>query len=109
MNNSRYLRILLAAADLAKRDGLPALTRQAIADEADVAPSLVSHYFDTMPALVDTLMDAAIESRDVPLVTCGLVVKHPKALAAPDSLWSDAVEYFTQQVGGNRNGSTKTV
>jgi AcrR family transcriptional regulator len=97
---SRYIRIINAASDLIKEHGVPALTREAIAERADVAPGLVSHYLGTMSALTNTVMQLAVDCSDLPLLAQGLVVKHPVAMKASPEMRRKAMVFLTRQVTG---------
>ena len=100
MNNSKYIRIIEAAGDLVKADGLHSLTRLNIGQKARVAPSLVSHYLGDMPKLINTLMMLARDSKDAELLARGLALKHPVAMAAPPELRRKAIRFITAEVGG---------
>lgn len=98
MNQSKYIRIVQASSAIARERGLLEVTRDAIAKEAEVAPGLVSHYFGTMGTLRDTLMQLAISSRDAVLLSRGLAIEHPGAMAAPPALKKQAIQELTDRL-----------
>ncbi|WP_432522264.1 TetR/AcrR family transcriptional regulator [Kineococcus sp. SYSU DK006] len=60
----RAQEILAAARAVAARDGLTALTLRSVAREADVAPSLVAHYFPEVEALVAEVFGALAQEEE---------------------------------------------
>ena len=76
--------ILDAALAAAYKHGYSAITREQIAREAGVAPSLVSKYFGTIPKLRHAVLVEAIRTEDLVVVLQGLedyiVVSTPDAL-----------------------------
>ncbi len=83
--------ILAAAVTAALSGGLMHVTRADIATRANVAPSLVSHYFDSMISLRDEVMRSAVESNCLQLVAQGVAMNNPIAMAAPHALRADAL------------------
>lgn len=84
--NERRDVILAAALSLASTVGYDRMTRADVADRAQVATGLVSHYFKNMKGLRVAVITAAVEQRDLTVVAQALVAKHPLAHAAPKSL-----------------------
>ena len=101
-SQSKYARILNAASELAREEGLPALTRDRVAERADVAPSLMYHYFDGMDGLKDTVMAMAIDMQDVELVSRGLAIQYRAAMKAPPELRRKAVRRLTAEIMGEQ-------
>lgn len=81
--DTRKAAILLAAMTEAGKHGYDRVTREAIAQRADCAPGLVSHYFGTMPQMKRAIMSEAIRTRNLRIVAQGLTTRHPKAMRAP--------------------------
>jgi AcrR family transcriptional regulator len=72
-------------------------TREEVADLANVAPGLISHYFQTMDNLRDETMRYAVRLSRVPVVAQGLAVRDRIALDAPDDLKEAAARWL---IGG---------
>lgn len=85
-------KILDAALILAREGDYRRVTRQQIADEADIPPSLISHYYPTMPQLRRAIMSAAVDREDLAVLIQGLVAGDAKAKAAPIELKRRAAE-----------------
>lgn len=83
---NRTRTVLEAAMRLASAQGMAAVTRPRIADEAGVAVGTVSNAYGSMDALRDAVMATAVEREILPVVLYGVVNRHPAALAAPESL-----------------------
>jgi hypothetical protein len=83
-NAARDLRVLNAARRVIETNGLSALTREALADEARVSAASVSNFGRTRitngehdregyrPRILRALMDAALESSDLPMLRVGI-------------------------------------
>lgn len=78
--------ILDAALSIGRELGMPLLSRESVARRAGCAPSLVSHYFGTVPELKQAVMREAIAREDLPLVAAGLAVGDTIAKTAPFEL-----------------------
>lgn len=78
---------------LAKTHGLARLTRDQIANDAGVAPALVSLRLGTMPQMRRTVMRAAVAGSVLEVVAEGLAQRpaDPHALAAPAEMRQAAV------------------
>ena len=79
------------AITLAEDHGFSTLTRDAVAALADVAAGMVNQEWGTMAALKDEVMRQAVVREILPIVTIGLALGHPDALAAPPTLKERAV------------------
>lgn len=79
--------ILAAAVKVAKRHGLTAITKQSVAAEAGVSPSLVLHYFERMAELRSKVIAHAVKHNAdagmAGIVAEGLALRHPVARRAP--------------------------
>lgn len=93
-------RLLSAAVRVALRDGLPGVTRAAVASEAGVSTGTVSNYgapvlterlADPMGQLRDDVMHRAVRDSLTPLVRAGLAAGHAAALEAPADLRARAL------------------
>lgn len=78
--------LLDAALRLAERSGWQALTRDAIATEAGVSFTLVTHRLGTMDAIRRSVMRHAVVKRCVPVVAQGLALGDAHARRADDEL-----------------------
>ena len=94
--DDRKQQILTAAIKVAGRPGgWGKLTRDAVAKEAGCAEGLVSKYFGTMIAFRRSIMRAAIQARNLAVVSQGLAAGYTNALKAPPELKAAAVETLT--------------
>jgi AcrR family transcriptional regulator len=84
--DDRSNHILSAAALVAARGSYTTMTREDVATQADVAPSLITHYFGTMAALRDAVVWFAVDSAHVPLVAQGIMHRHPACKRLPAEL-----------------------
>lgn len=78
--------ILDAALQAATTGHYLKITRRDIADAADVAPTLVTHYFGTMCALRRTIMRHAVKQSCLPVIAQGLTANDRHALKADQTL-----------------------
>lgn len=90
-------RILSAAVATTQTHGYRGATRDAIARKAGVSAGLVNRYFGTMSALMQAVLQRAVDERILSIVVQGLAYKHPVALAAPPDVRAAAVA----SVGGD--------
>lgn len=82
----RRAAILSAAIQLATDGGYLTMTRDTIAEAANVSPALINRYFFTMPNLRMQIMEEAVK-REIPeIIAQGLVTSNKLALAAPGPL-----------------------
>lgn len=79
-------KILGAAMQLANLKGFNRVTRNDIADKAEVATGSVSYHFKSMKKLQAAMMARAVESENIKVLAQGLGVRHPVALKAPEAL-----------------------
>jgi len=78
--------LLEAAIKLAEEHGYLHVTRKQIADATGSSPTNVSVIFGTMPELKRAIVSAAIARGNLPILAQALVMKHPKAMRAPEAL-----------------------
>lgn len=83
---NRNRAVLDAALRLAGQRGYRNITRQQVADEAQVAVGSVNNAFGTMDGLRDAVMAAAVERSLPAIVAQGLADRHPAALNASAEL-----------------------
>lgn len=83
---NRNRAVLDAAVKLAASRGYRNITRQQVADEAQVAVGSVNNAYGTMDGLRDAVMAAAVERSLPEIVAQGLIDRHPAALNASAEL-----------------------
>lgn len=76
--------IIEAAVTVAERDGLSNVTRDLIAKEAGISPSLITNYYNTMPQLRRDLMRYAIKHQIDSVVAQGIVLRDKHAMKLSD-------------------------
>lgn len=91
----RREKILRAAVRLAKRIGYQAVTRDDVADEADVSQGLVTYYFATIANLKSELIDTAIEKEIVAIVAQAVSVGDVQIKKLNPGLKQKVSEFFT--------------
>lgn len=89
---AREALLIDTALKLAAKHGLSTLTRDQIAEAADVSPGLVSARLGTMVAMRRTVMRQAVARGDVKVVAQGIAMRDPHALKAPAELRAKAAE-----------------
>lgn len=87
----RHKQLLDIAVNHAIRVGYFNITREAIANEAGVAESLVSHIFGSIPKLKRAVMRAAVREGVLPVVAQGLAQGDTHAMKAPLELREKAI------------------
>lgn len=87
----RTEQLLEVALQLAARHGLATITRNQIAEDAGVAPSLVSARLGTMDDMRRSVMRRAIKTETLPVIAAGLLAKDRYALRAPEDLRQRAI------------------
>jgi AcrR family transcriptional regulator len=87
---TRRTSILEAAGRVALRGGLPSVTLNATAIEAQCARGLVTHYFSTIGALVAEMIREAIKHGNAKIVADALAARHEAVKDAPDKLLRQA-------------------
>lgn len=80
---NRNRAVLDAAVKLAQSRGYRTITRQQVADEAQVAVGSVNNAFGTMDGLRDAVMATAVDRGLHVIIAQGLADRHPAALSAP--------------------------
>jgi TetR/AcrR family transcriptional regulator, transcriptional repressor of bet genes len=88
--------ILRAALQVAEADNFSNVTRETVANKAEVSLSLVTHYFGSMDLLRDEIMQAAIDEPVLIVVAQGLACRHSIALGAPEALKQKAARFLTR-------------
>ena len=76
-SEDRKAELLDVAVRLASKSDYRKLTRREIGIEAEVAQSLVHHYFGTMDALRDEIVHAAVEQSIARIIAYAMVHGHP--------------------------------
>jgi AcrR family transcriptional regulator len=89
----RTAQILAAALKLAAKHGYQRITREAIAEAANVSPALVSHHMGTMDQMRRAIMREAVRIECLPVIAQGLVARDRHAGKAPDHLRQAALAY----------------
>lgn len=95
----RHAMILQAAINVAKREGLAKLTRDAVAKESNVSCGLVNRYFNTMPQLRRAVIRAAIHAEFpvLEIIAEALVSRDPQAMKAPQHIKDSALKFALSQ------------
>lgn len=88
----RKTQIMNNAIMLAERHGYTHVTREAVAEAAGVAPSLVSKYWGTMAQLQRAIMRQAISQGNTTILAQGLAARDRNAMKAPDELKEEAIK-----------------
>lgn len=88
----RAAQILGAALLVAARVGYTRVTREQIAHEARIAPTLIPYHFGTMPELRRHIMREAVRRECLPVIAQGLALRDRHALKAPPELRRRASE-----------------
>lgn len=78
--------ILMAAVKVATRHGLPATSRNRVAEAAQVSPGLVSRYFTTMGKMRRDVVSHAVAHEILPILASALAVGDKVARKAPEEL-----------------------
>ena len=87
MNHDRMRTDLLSVAmQLANLHGFGNVTRDMIANRAEVAVGTISYHFGTMKKLEAAMVERAIETSNMRVLGQALAKRHPKALAAPEGV-----------------------
>lgn len=87
MNTDRMkAHILSTAMRLANLHGLNNVTRNMIADRAEIATGSVSYHFKDMKKLRAAMVIRAIETQNLRVLGQAIAAKHPLALKASDDL-----------------------
>lgn len=84
-------RLLNTAMQLANLHGFGRVTRNMIADRAEVATGTVSYHFKGMKRLQAAMVERAIETENLLILGQAISAKHPLATKAPEDLQRRAV------------------
>lgn len=84
-------KLLSVAMQLANLHGFGNVTRNMIADRAEVATGTVSYHFKGMKKLEAAMVERAIETANLRILGQAISRKHPLASKAPDDLKQRAV------------------
>ncbi len=87
--------IIKASIEMAIKDGYRQLKRDAVAEAAGVAYSMVNYVFSDIRTLQDEVLRYAIENDIIAIVAQGLVNNDPIAKGAPEAVKARAVESLT--------------
>lgn len=90
----RHKLILNAAIQLAREKGFENLTRDSIAQAADVSHGLVTYYYNTMKQVRRAVMRAAVKQEILEIIAYGLATANPHALKAPSELRERAIRHM---------------
>jgi AcrR family transcriptional regulator len=84
--------ILDAALAVAQSIGYAYITREQVAKEAGVSPSLISAYLGTVPKFRRAVFRRAIAVENLAVIAQGLLARDPRALKLPDDLKQRAID-----------------
>lgn len=87
-------KILKAAIKLSKKLGYKNITRDRVAEEADVSSALVGNYFGKMADLKNAVVRAAIKEEIVEIIAQGLTLKDPRVLKISKPLKGKIMEFL---------------
>ena len=90
----RCTHILDAAVQLAREKGFQNLTRDGIANRAEVSHGLVTHYYNTMKQMRRAVMRAAVKQEILEIIAYGLATANPYALKASPELRARAIKHM---------------
>lgn len=91
----RTEQLLDVALRLAARHGLATVTRNQIAEDANVSPALVSARLGTMDDMRRSVMRRAVKTETLPVIAAGLLAKDKYALRASEELRQRAIASIT--------------
>lgn len=87
MNTDRMQTMILSTAmQLANLHGFGKVTRNMIADRAEIATGSVSYHFKSMRKLQAAMVTRSIETENLKVLGQAIAAKHPLALKAADAL-----------------------
>lgn len=92
----RRKHILDAAIELAKTKGYKSISRDDVANSANIVPGLVSYYFQSIDLLRILVLKTAVKREVLEIVAQGLVQKDPIAIQAPSELKHRAIAYLAE-------------
>ncbi len=90
----RRKRILDAAITLAKTKGLKSITRDGVANAAEMSYGSINLAFGTIDSLREELMKEAIQRGVLEIVAEGLGNKDPVAMCAPSRIKQQAITFM---------------
>ena len=82
----RKAELLKSAIRAAREIGYQRVNRAQIAEKAGCAPTLLNHYFDTMPQLRRAIMGEAIRIGDLDIIAQGIIAKDSRALKVSEEI-----------------------
>lgn len=85
-------RLLSIAVDYAARYGIEKVTRDVVADVAEVSTGSVSYYFGDMRKLRAEVVKRAIETENLNVIAQAVAMRHPKTVNMNDQLRRRAVQ-----------------
>lgn len=88
----RIAQILRAALKVAPEKGYNRITRDDIAKEANIPPTLIPYHMGTMTELRRHIMREAIRIECLPVIAQGLALRDRHALKAPEELRRRAIQ-----------------
>jgi len=83
--HERKQRLIDAAMPLAEQHGYRRVSRDMVAEAAEVSPALLSRYWSA-PQFHTAIMTRAVETANLRVIGQGLADRHPVALSAPIGL-----------------------
>jgi AcrR family transcriptional regulator len=92
--NERQKQIIDKALEIARKDGIKAVTRDGLAVACGISQGAINLNFGTMEALRIELMHEAVARKIIEIVAEGLGAKNPIASAAPSSLKKQAIVHL---------------
>lgn len=92
----RKAQIMESAVIVATRDGFDKLTRELIAEQAEISPSLINQYFNTMTGLRRAVMRHAVRNEILSIIAQGIATRNPYAFKASAELIQRAVATLSQ-------------
>jgi AcrR family transcriptional regulator len=90
-DGQRKAQILAKAVEIATTDGFGNVTKGKIAAELGISPQGVMYHWGTMHALLNAVMEKAIQMKIYPIIAHGLVMGHGVAVAAPAAIRTQAL------------------
>ncbi len=86
-----------AALEVAERDGLAGMRRDAIAEHAGVSHALVTHKLGTMAEVRRRVLGAAIQRKNLRVLAEGLAARDKRALRMPEDLKREVSLWLAQR------------
>lgn len=90
----RKIQILNAAIQLSISIGYNNLTRDKIADEINIASSLIANYYPRMSDLRSAVMNTAISNKILTILAQGISNKDPIVKKIPKTLKQEALDHL---------------